>query len=144
MILRRVARPLLGSIFIFGGVNELRQLDAHAQAAEPVVKPMPTEPEQAVKLDAAVKVIAGSALAMGVLPRLAALLLAGSLVPTTIAGHRFWEQEDPQERSQQQIHFMKNLGLLGGLLLASADTKGKPSLGWRAKRVANKVGDRLP
>jgi uncharacterized membrane protein YphA (DoxX/SURF4 family) len=49
------------------------------------------------------------------------LALATSLVPTTMAGHRFWEaQEDPQ-RKQHLIHFLKNSAILGGLLIAAFD-----------------------
>jgi uncharacterized membrane protein YphA (DoxX/SURF4 family) len=153
MILRRVARPLLGAIFVWGGINALRNLEHHARAAKPFLDKtvgkaadklpdqVPTEPEAVVRADALVKIGAGLALGFGFLPRLAALLLTGSLVPTTLAGHRFWELEDPQERSAQQIQFLKNLGLLGGLLLASADTEGKPSLSWRARHVAQDVAD---
>ena len=35
--------------------------------------------------------------------------------------------------------FAKNLGLLGGLLLAAADTAGAPSLRWRAQRALRKA-----
>ena len=55
---------------------------------------------------------------------------------TTAAGHRFWEETDDTTRAQQQIHFLKNLGLVGGLILAAVDTEGRPSLTWRAKRTA--------
>jgi uncharacterized membrane protein YphA (DoxX/SURF4 family) len=147
MILRRVARPLLAAIFVSGGIETLRNPKPRIQAAEPLLDKtvgqvrgklpaqLPTDPESLVKLDAAVKIGAGIALGLGRFPRLAALLLAGSLVPTTAAGHRFWEYEDPQERAAHQIHFLKNLGLLGGLLIAAADTHGKPSVTWRAKRA---------
>jgi hypothetical protein len=37
------------------------------------------------------------------------------------------------------MHFLKNLGLLGGLILAAFDTEGAPSLGWRAKRQAREL-----
>jgi putative oxidoreductase len=149
MILRRMARPLLASVFVSGGVNALRQLEQHVAVAKPFLgrtvgkaadalpDQVPTEPETVVKLDALVKIGAGTLLALGKLPRLAALMLAASLVPTTLAGHRFWELDDPKERSAQLIQFLKNLGLLGGLLLASADTHGKPSLGWRARHAAH-------
>jgi putative oxidoreductase len=66
----------------------------------------------------------------------AALALGASLVPTTFAGHRFWEEGDPKQRAAQKIHFLKNVGLLGGLLLAALDTEGQPSLRWRAGRAA--------
>jgi uncharacterized membrane protein YphA (DoxX/SURF4 family) len=64
-----------------------------------------------------VQVVAGTALALGVLPRLSALALAGSLVPTTLAGHRFWEARDDAARSQQTIQFLKNAAMMGGLLM---------------------------
>ena len=78
-------------------------------------------------------------LSIGKLPRVAALALCGSIVPTTLAGHRFWEETEPATRAQQRTHFLKNLGLLGGLLLATVDTAGKPSLSWRAKRAAERT-----
>jgi uncharacterized membrane protein YphA (DoxX/SURF4 family) len=82
------------------------------------------------------------------MPRLAALALAGTLVPTTIAGHRFWEIDNPQQRSAQRIHFLKNLSMLGGLLLAATDREGRPSLSWRARRAADRtmqsMSDRVP
>ena len=58
----------------------------------------------------------GAALALGIKPRLAALELAATLVPTTYVGHQFWEQSDPAMRRNHQVHFNKNVGLIGGLL----------------------------
>jgi putative oxidoreductase len=151
VILRRVARPLLASIFIYGGIGALRQADAHAEAAKPLLdktvggqqsrlpEAVPTDPVTLVRADAAVKIVAGSLFAFGRLPRLSALALTASLVPTTFAGHPFWEAKDSGERQQQLIHFLKNAGLAGGLLIASADTEGRPSLSWRARRAAKKA-----
>ena len=64
--------------------------------------------------------------------------MAGSLVPTTLAGHAFWEKSDPKERATHRTQFLKNVGLIGGALLAAVDTDGKPGLAWRA-RNAGKV-----
>jgi uncharacterized membrane protein YphA (DoxX/SURF4 family) len=131
---RRIARPLLAAVFVSSGVDVLRDPESRAKLAEPVTsklaKPLglPEDPLQLVKINAAVQVGAGVLLAVGKLPRLAALVLCGSIVPTTLAGHRFWEETEPARRAQQRVHFLKNLGLLGGLLLAAFDTAGKPSL----------------
>jgi putative oxidoreductase len=153
MLVRRIARPLLASSFVYGGIDTLRNPQSRVPGARPVVEKVteqadkslpvrvPRDVEQWVKVDAAVKVGAGSLLALGKFPRLAALLLAGSIVPTTLAGHRFWEHEDPKERFGQLSHFLKNLGLLGGLLLAAVDTEGKPSVGYRARRAAKKAAN---
>ncbi|WP_086843742.1 DoxX family protein [Amycolatopsis kentuckyensis] len=152
VILRRVARPLLATIFVTGGINALRQAEGHAKAAEPflnnafekfgdkIPEQVPRDPMTLVRIDAAVKVGAGLALASGKAPRLAAGLLLGSLVPTTLSTHSFWTIKDPGERQQQQIQFFKNASLAGGLLLAVADTHGKPSAAWRARRAAKDVG----
>ena len=89
--------------------------------------------ETVVRVNGGVQIVAGVLLATGRFRRLACLFLMGSLIPTTYAGHRFWEETDETARSQQRMHFLKNLGLLGGLILAAVDTEGAPSLGWRAK-----------
>jgi putative oxidoreductase len=98
---------------------------------------VPDTTEEAVRINGAVQFAAGSLLAMGLLPRLSSLAIAATLVPTTVAGHRFWEAEDEQERAQQRIHFLKNLAIFGGLLIAAADTGGRPSLAWRGRHAAH-------
>ncbi len=143
MLLRRVARPLLAAIFVSGGINELRDPGGHAEAVRPFLDlakgSLPTDFDAdnptLVQVDGAVKVGAGTLLALGRFPRLSALLLAGSLVPTTVGAHAFWEIDDGEERANQQIQFFKNAGMLGGLLLAAADTGGKPSLTYQAKQA---------
>lgn len=149
MLVRRIARPLLASSFIYGGIDTLRHPGSRVPGARPVVEQiadaadrqlpvqLPRDVEQWVRVDAAVKVAAGSLFALGKLPRLSAVAMSASIVPTTLAGHRFWEHDDPKERFGQLSNFLKNAGLLGGLLIAAVDTEGKPSVGWRAKRAAS-------
>ena len=152
MVVRRIARPMVATMFIMGGLDSLRHPESKASAAakvgpdlaEKAPVDLTTDPTELVKINGAVQVAAGSMLAIGKLPRLSALALAGSLVPTTAAGHRFWEESDPQAKQQQQIHFFKNVSMLGGLLLAAVDTGGKPSLGWRARRAAKEAKKKLP
>ena len=83
-----------------------------------------------VKLNGAVMAAAG-VLMITPLRRPAAVAVALSLVPTTLAAHSYWEHEDLAQRRQQRIQFLKNLGLFGGLLLAAGDTEGRPGLRWR-------------
>jgi uncharacterized membrane protein YphA (DoxX/SURF4 family) len=97
---------------------------------------LPNDPELAVRANGAVMAGAGTMLAAGKLPRLSALALVLSLVPTTVAGHPFWQIKDPKQRAQQRMQLQKNLSMLGGLLLAVVDTGGKPGLGWRARHAA--------
>jgi putative oxidoreductase len=137
---------MLASIFVIQGWHSFETPEQVAPLAEPVVKPlvdripgMPTEPEQVVRINGAIQAAAGAMLGLGVLPRLAALAIAGTLVPTTLAGHRYWDVKDPRERAMQRIQFLKNLTIMGGLLLAIADTGGNPSLAWRRRHVRKVV-----
>ncbi|ROT33663.1 DoxX family protein [Micromonospora sp. HM5-17] len=143
---RAIARALLSSIFVVGGARTFRDPDSVVGRAQKVAERVgpvlsrvhagiPTDARRLVRLNAAVQVVGGVLLATGRLSRPAAAVLAGSLVPTTLAGHPYWTFEDPAERRGHRIHFMKNLGLIGGLLLAAADTRGRPSLGWRTSHA---------
>lgn len=73
-------------------------------------------PEYAVRLNGAAMVAGGIALVVHLYPMVAALGLVACLVPTTLAGHAFWQEDDPQARKAGRIQFLKNLGLAGGLL----------------------------
>ena len=146
LVLRAVARPMLASIFIVQGYDTFRRPERVAARAEPVVRPLaerfpaiPAKTEDAVRLNGAVQMVAGSMLALGRWPRLSALALAATLVPTTAAGHRFWEEDDEGAKAQQRIHFLKNVAILGGLLIAAADTAGNPSLAWRGRHAARDI-----
>lgn len=142
-VLRAFARPMVASIFIVQGYDTLHRPERVAPAAEPVVRALaervpavPAKTEQAVRLNGAVQLVAGSLLAIGRFPRLSALAIAATLVPTTVAGHRFWEEDEEKDQAQQRIHFLKNLSMFGGLLIAAADTEGSPSIAWRTRHAA--------
>ena len=144
----RLGRPMLAAMFVTGGADQLIHPDEKADAAGPIVDeiddkidavPMPSENRDAVRINGAVQLVAGGLLAMNRVPRLAATALAASLVPTTLAGHRFWEIDDEQARAQQRIHFMKNVAMLGGLVITIGDTGREPSMGWKARRAARKT-----
>ncbi len=134
---------MVASIFIVQGYDTFRRPERVAPLAEPVVRPLaervpagPANAEQAVRINGAVQMAAGALLALGRFPRLSALAIAGTLVPTTLAGHRFWEAGEDRDQAQQRIHFLKNLSMFGGLLIAAADTAGNPSLAWRTRHAA--------
>jgi uncharacterized membrane protein YphA (DoxX/SURF4 family) len=148
---RLLARPLLASTFVSGPLNALKDPQAHARKAQPVTDrvvpvvekagarvgvPVPHDPMLWVRINAGVQLAAAFGLATGRAPRLSSAVLAGSLVPTTLAGHPFWQETDPGAKRAQRIHFFKNLSLLGGLLIAAGDTDGKPGVAWRARRAA--------
>jgi putative oxidoreductase len=138
-----LARPLLASMFVVGGIDSIRNSEGKVKAADAVVKPLsqtfpaiPSDTETLIKFNGAVQVGAGLLLATGRFRRLAALALIGSIVPTTYAGHRFWEETDEDRHKQQMIHFLKNLGLLGGLILEVSIPNKQTSDGHKKVKAA--------
>ncbi|MEV1286731.1 DoxX family protein [Micromonospora sp. NPDC049679] len=145
---RTAARALLSGIFVISGARAManpEQLVPQAKRVTDRITPwlesvdsrLPTDARALVQLNGAAQFVGGALLATGRLTRPAAAILAGSLVPTTVAGHPFWTVDDRTDRQAQQIHFLKNLGLLGGLLLAAADTGGRPGLRWRTSHAVH-------
>ena len=134
-LLRAVSRTMLASYFIASGVKALRDPAPLVPLAEPladrfvplvkqyapdqVAGLIPEDAQSLVRLNGGAQVLGGLALATGKGRRFGALLLAGSLVPSTIAKYPFWRDSDPEVKAANRTHFLKNISLLGGVLLAS-------------------------
>jgi uncharacterized membrane protein YphA (DoxX/SURF4 family) len=159
MLIRRIARPMLSAVFIGQGVDSLLNPKRAAQAAAPAVgglhampdrvsSNIPSDPETFAKINAAVQIAGGLLLAAGRMPRVASAALALTVIPANLGAHMFWTESDPERKAEQRRAFLADVSLVGGLIIASADTEGKPSLGWRGRRAAERlsetVSSRLP
>lgn len=149
-LLRAAARTLLASYFVVSGVKAVKDPESLVPAAQPiadkvvplvkdyapdaVAKYVPEDATTLIRVNGVLQLAGGFALATGKGRRFGALLLAASLIPSTIAKHPFWTREDPEEEAVDRAHFLKNASLLGGVLLAAGDTEGKPGLAWRAQK----------
>jgi putative oxidoreductase len=121
-------KVLTGAVYIAGGYAVVRAPGGRVgKAADTLAKirrvvPLPIDDELIVRVNGGAQLVAGAALALGIKPRFSAAVLAASLLPTTIAGHAFWTVDDPSERQVQQVQFLKNMAMLGGLLFALIDS----------------------
>ena len=145
---RTLARTLISGIFVVAGANALRKPGDFVGTAKNVTDPLKestgidAQTEQLVKINGGVQVAAGSAFALGILPRPMAIALGVTVVPTTLAAHRFWELQG-EEKQQQMIGFLKNAAILGGLVFAALDTGGRPSVFWTGKQAAGTAIDAI-
>jgi uncharacterized membrane protein YphA (DoxX/SURF4 family) len=153
-LLRAAYRTMLASYFISSGVKAVRNPAPLAPLAQPLAEKVvpvvkkyapeevahyvPEDPTTLVRLNGALQIVGGLALATGRGRRVGALLLAGSLIPSTLAKYPFWSQTG-EEKAASRSHFAKNVSLLGGVLLASRDTEGKPSIAWRAQAGSHAI-----
>ena len=113
-MVERIGRLLMTGIFIHGGYHALRHPEPRTEKAAAL--PLPMDPEEAVRFNAAAMIVGGLAFGLGVAPRLAARGLVASLALTTAAGHQFWKEEEERARRTQETQFLKNLAMIGGLL----------------------------
>lgn len=125
-----LARILLSAIFLVSAALKLIYWNGSVQGLE--AKHLPVAP---LLLAAAVtlELAGGLALITGLFSRPAALLLLLYLIPTTLLFHNFWAFSGP-EQPGQMINFLKNLAIMGGLLLLAANGPGP--LGLRLPKAA--------
>ncbi len=117
-MLKSLGRVCLSGIFIIAGAEAF---SAPGPRTGKVAGAGIPEPEMAVKINSATMVLGGILLALGIMPKAAAGALIGTMIPTTLVGHAFWKEEKPQAQSMQRVQFLKNLGLVGGLLWIIAE-----------------------
>ncbi|MBE6477194.1 MAG: DoxX family protein [Propionibacteriaceae bacterium] len=132
---RFASRSMLASAFVTGGYNAAKNAEALVPTVDRFLEKLPHRvtgmlPDQVraadlIRVNGWTMVGAGSALALGVLPRLASGVLAAQLVPTTLAGHPFWSAP-AEKKASTRSSFITNVALAGGLLgVALGPQKGK-------------------
>jgi putative oxidoreductase len=117
-------RILLSVIFLWSGYSKLTGWSASAGFM--ASKGMPMVP---VLLAGAifVEIVGGLCLLVGFQARIVAWVLFLYLIPATLIFHNFWVLQG-MERHGMLAHFMKNLAIMGGLLMAAANGAGPLSV----------------
>jgi uncharacterized membrane protein YphA (DoxX/SURF4 family) len=121
-MIRRLARPLLGAAFISSGFDALQGIDRRAGRAESYGVAQPVRASRAL---AATQIGGGALLVLNRMPRLSAMALALTVLPEAATGHDFWTEKDTDAKRAQRSLFARDLGLLGGLLVAAFETGGR-------------------
>jgi len=128
-----LGRALFGGFFTYYGVNHFLNLGMMAQYA--ASKGVPS-PELAVLVSGALLVVGGLSVLFGLWPQVGAACLGLFLVGVTPVMHNFWDMADPTLRMNEMAHFMKNVALLGGVLVTVGVLRPWPySLEWRRHRI---------
>ncbi len=141
MLTRLIARPLLAAWFVTEGVDAVRRPAEHAERMREAwhrldarVEGLPEVPppdvlRTVVRAHGAATAAAGLMLALGKTPRLSALALAVLTVPVAAS-------DTPSRAhltSATARPLVRDLGMIGGALLAAADLGGRPSVAWRVQ-----------
>jgi len=127
-----VGRILIVAIFLFSGINKIKNFEGTAGYMKSNGMNSMTD---FLLVGAIICLILGSILVLsGYQSKLGAGLLLLFLLPATFIFHDFWSFPEA-EQGMQRIQFFKNLALAGGLLLLVANGAGKYSIKTLIKRV---------
>ncbi|MGJ9402460.1 DoxX family membrane protein [Arthrobacter sp. KK5.5] len=138
-LVRLIARPLLASSFVWSGLERLRKPNESGERLQPGLRRISTvvpqlqqfadQPAAVARVVGGVQVVAGLLFALGRFPRLSASLLVGA---SALAS---FEDSSDSANGAKSASRLRNASLAGGILLASVDTAGQPSLAWRAQHL---------
>jgi putative oxidoreductase len=119
-----VGRILLGLIFVLSGFQKLMGFSGVVASIGGKGLPMP---EVLAILTIAIELGAGLLLVIGLKARWAAFLIFLFIIPVSLTFHNFWAMEGAQA-AMNKIQFMKNVSIMGGMLLAAAFGPGRYSV----------------
>jgi len=116
-------RAILGGFFLYNGINHFlhhRELAAYAKS-----KGIPAA-GAAVTVSGALLIAGGLSVVTGMMPKLGAGLLSTFLMGVSPSMHAFWRDENPDQRMNDTVNFMKNMALVGASMLVAAHPEPWP------------------
>ncbi len=112
-----IGRIILGGFFIYSGVNHFIGFGMMTQYAKMKGVPFPAIAQGTTGL---MLLCGGLSIMFGIYTSAGIILLIGFLVPVSLAMHNFWKIVDAQARIADKVNFMKNMALVGALLILLA------------------------
>lgn len=126
-----IGRVLLALMFVLAGISKIGGFDGTVGYIASKGLPLPSLLAAAT---IALELFGGLALIVGWQTRWAALALALFTLAASVIFHNFWALPAEQQMVQQ-LMFMKNLSVAGGMLVLSAFGAGAFSLDGRSRTV---------
>lgn len=123
-IMPLVGRILISVIFLLSGITKV--MNFSGMVAFMASKGMPM-PNVMIAGALVVEIFGALCLITGFQTRIAALIMFLYLIPATLMFHNFWAMQGAM-RADNQINFLKNLAIMGGLLMAAAYGPGRLSV----------------
>jgi putative oxidoreductase len=113
-VLILIGRIIFGGFFISSGVNHFIGFEMMTQYAKMKGVPFPAFAQGVTGL---LLLLGGLSILFGIYPCVGIVMLVTFLLPVSFMMHNFWTLADPQLRMADKVNFMKNMALLGALLM---------------------------
>ena len=124
-LIRTAGRLLLSGIFVYSGYGMLNNAERYAKLAAAALPMIPEDPLLA-RVQGATMMAGGSTLALGFMPKTVCPCPRADAHPQHPRRSPVLEVGEARRAAHQLVHFLKNAGLMGGLLYISADKRTKP------------------
>jgi putative oxidoreductase len=109
-----IGRIIFGSYWLMASVNHFRNLKYMSEYAKARGTP---SPELAVAGTGIILLLGGLSILLGVYPVIGIALLIIFLLGVSFQIHSFWKVDDAQMKQMDMVNFMKNMALVGALLM---------------------------
>lgn len=148
-VIRKIARPLLASSFVYSGVNRLRHADESTQyitpaldaaaKADPRLRPLKGREKLVTQVLSGAQIGAGALFALGRLPRLTSTVLVATGSVNAYLDFRASAAQRGSAKDALLDNSLQNIALVGAVAITAVDTDGSPSLAWRANRLGHDI-----
>lgn len=116
-ILFLIGRLIFGGYFLMNAWNHFKNVESLTGYAQ--FKGVPS-PRFAVIVGGVLLLLGGLGVVFGIAPEASLAVLIIFLVPVSFKMHTFWKETDPTKRMMERVQFMKNMALIGALLMLYA------------------------
>lgn len=120
-----VGRVMISMIFLMSGMGKVFQFEAQVGYATSQGVPMASV---AIALSALIEIAAVVMIVVGYKARLGAAALFLWMIPVSFMMHAFWTIADPMSMQINMIMFMKNIAMMGAMLMIMSFGSGPKSL----------------
>ena len=126
-----IGRILFGLYWLRAAFHHFTALESIAEYARGKGTPAP---KFAVAGSGVVLLVGGLSMILGAYPTVGIVLLVLFLLAASFHFHNYWRVDDPKMKQADQINFMKNMALMGALLMLMAVPKPWPLYHWPKMR----------
>jgi putative oxidoreductase len=109
-----IGKILFGGFFVWNGIEHftnIKNLTGYAKH-----KKIPAAREM-VYLSGVLLLLGGFSIIFEKIVVLGILILIIFMVSVTFSAHRFWQVKEPTEKMNEKVAFMKNMALIGALIM---------------------------
>lgn len=118
-------RVLISLVFIMSGLGKVFQFDGQVAYAASQGVPLAS---LAIIVSIVAELAAVAMIVFGFKARLGALILLLWMIPVNLMMHAFWTIADPMAQQMHMIMFMKNVSMMGAMLLIMSFGPGPKSI----------------